>query len=122
MSVGFVAGYSTYQEVVKTSGEVLVGKDTYILKTELVGPILKTEAVKEIDHLIQFGQAINNNDEETRVWLMRVLAFIHGLNLKKDSLYNGQPMSAIESDIRWVFEGPIIKNPETEDLRHITGI
>jgi hypothetical protein len=108
---GFIAGYSAYAKIVDTSGKVLVGKDTYILKTDLVGTILKTEAVREIDHFIEIGQSINNNEAETRVWLMRVLAFIHGLNLEKDSEWNGHPMSAIESDIRYVFLDPSLAYP-----------
>jgi len=121
LGTGFGAGYSTYTKVVETSGQVLVGKDTYRLKKDLVGPILKTEAVKEIDYLIQLGQAINNHDEKTRVWLMQVLAFIQGLNLEKDSEWNKHPMSAIEADIRYVFLDPTLEEQRQRTLGILLG-
>jgi len=118
---GFVAGYNAYDKIVETSGQVLVGKDTYVLKKDLVGTILKTEAVREIDHLIEIGQDVKDNDSETRIWLMRVLAFIHGLNLEKDAEWNGHPTSAIESDIRYALLDPSIEIQRQKTLGILQG-
>ena len=118
---GFVAGYNAYIKVVETSGQVLVGKDEYVLKKDLVGTILKTEAVREIDHLIEIGQDVKDNDSETRIWLMRVLAFIHGLNLEKDSEWNGHLTSAIESDIRYALLDPSLEIQRQKTLGILQG-
>lgn len=118
---GFIAGYTTYNKIVDTSGQVLVGKDTYILKKDLAGTILKSEAVGEIDHLIEIGQDVKDNDSETRIWLMRVLAFIHGLKLEKDSEWDGHPMSAIESDIRYALLDPSLEIQRQKTLGILQG-
>lgn len=118
---GFVAGYNAYSKIVETSGQVLVGKDTYVLRKDLVGTILKTEAVREIDHLIEIGQDVKDNDTETRIWLMRVLAFIHGLDLEKDSDWDGHPMSAIEADIRYALLDPSLEIQRQKTLGILQG-
>lgn len=118
---GFFAGYSAYAKVVETSGQVLVGKGEYTLNIDRVGTILKTEAIVEIDHLIEIGQSIKNNEEESTVWLMRVVAFIHGLNLEKDSEWKGRPMSAIETDIRYVLLDPSIEVQRQKTLGVLLG-
>lgn len=82
---------------------------------------MKTEAVREIDHLIEIGRDVKDNDSETRIWLMRVLAFIHGLNLEKDAEWNGHPTSAIESDIRYALLDPSIEIQRQKTLGILQG-
>lgn len=99
----FSAGVGAYKMLLEITNQETVIKGSYILKSELAGTILKNEAVREIDFLIDTGQSVVDDEGKTRVWLMQVLAFIHGLNLEKDYEWDGMPMSAIEADIRYAF-------------------
>jgi hypothetical protein len=119
--MGFIAGFVAYSKIVEISGEVLVGKDSYILKKDLVGTILKSEAISEIDHLIEIGQKIYKNDDDTRIWLMRVMGFIHGLNLEKDTNWNGTKMSSIEADIRYALTDTSLENQRQKTLGVLLG-
>lgn len=119
--IGFLAGLGAYRFIVETSGQVLLGKSDYILKKDLIGTILKTEAVSEIEHLIEVGCNLNNNQNDTITWLMRVLAFIHGLNLEKDSEWNQRPMAAVESDIRYALLDKSIERQRQKVLGILQG-
>jgi len=121
-ATGCTAGYVYYQKIIiDDTGRELVVKNCCIPKENLVGTILKTEAIVEIDHLIEIGQSIKNNEEESTVWLMRVVAFIHGLNLEKDSEWKGHPMPAIEADIRYVLLDPSIEVQRQKTLGVLLG-
>jgi hypothetical protein len=115
--MGFGAGYGAYGKIVEATGQKLVVEGSCIPKRELVGTgsILRTEAVREIDYLIDTGQSLGNDEDQMRVWLMQVLAFIHTLKLEKDYQWQENPQApvlevpAVEADIRYAFLDPSIE-------------
>lgn len=118
---GFIAGFITYGTIVDVSGQVLLIKDSYVLKKDIVGRLLRIEAISETDHLIEIGSSNINNENATRIWVMRVLAFIHCLNLEKDSELNGIKMSATEADIRYILQDPSFENQRQKILGILLG-
>jgi hypothetical protein len=119
--MGFGAGIGAYRGLLEITNQETVIKGSYIPRSELAGTILKNEAVREIDYLIDIGQSLGNDEAKTRVWLMQVLAFIHGIQLEKDSEWQGQPMSAIEVDIRYALEDPLIEIQAQKTLGILKG-
>lgn len=105
---GFTGGIAAYRGLLEITNQETLIKGCCIPKDQLAGTILKHEAVREIESLIDIGQGLDNDQAKTRVWLMQVLAFVHGIGLEKDSEWQGQKMSAIESDIRYVLTDPSI--------------
>lgn len=118
---GFGAGIGTYRGLLEITNQETVIKDSYILKSELAGTILRNEAVREIDHLIDTGQSLGNDDAQARIWLMQVLAFIHGMQLEKDSEWQEQPMPAVEVDIRNALTDPLIEIQTQKTLGILKG-
>ena len=91
---GFVSGIGAYKTMLGITNQVTVVKDTYIKKSELVGSILKTEVISELDHLIETGEAINaESRNEAGIFLARTRSFLIGLNLPKDAEYQTTMMS-----------------------------
>lgn len=121
MIATFGAGFGAFRLIIEIANLEIVPKDCCIPKEELVGKILKAEAIREIDYLIEIGEDVKNNDTETRTWLSRVLAFIHGLDLEKDSEWDGVPMAAVEADIRYVFLDPSIEIQRQKTLGILQG-
>src|SRR4029077_20413168 len=119
--LGFGSGIGSYRELLEITNQETVIKGTVIPKKDLVGPILKNEAGHEIESLIESGQSLGNDEDKTRGWLMQVLAFIHGIKLEKDSSWQGQPMSAIEADIRFALTDPSIKFQAQKTLGILKG-
>lgn len=118
---GFMAGFFAYEKIVEITGEELVIPDSYILKKDIVGKLLRIEAISEIDHLIEIGSSNINNENATRIWVMRVLSFVHGLNLEKDSKMNGIAMSTIEADIRCANQDPSFEKQRQKILGILLG-
>jgi len=101
LTTGFVAGSGGFKWGLDAFNQDIVTRDTYILKKELAGSLLRREAIVAIDLLIQNGQDLEGDAAKSRTWLMQVLAFIHGLNLEKDFNWEGNHVSAVEADIRY---------------------
>jgi hypothetical protein len=101
LTTGFVAGAGGFNWGLDAFNQDIVAKDTYVLKQDLAGSLLRREAVVAIDLLIQNGQDLDGDAPKSRTWLMQVLAFIHGLNLEKDFNWEGNHVSAVEADIRY---------------------
>lgn len=118
---GFMSGIGAYQGLLEITNQETVIKDSCIPKSELAGTILKNEAVRELDHLIDTGQSLGDDEAGMRVWLMQVLAFIHGMDLEKDFDWQGQKMSTIEADIRYAFEDPDIQVQAQKTLGILKG-
>ena len=121
MLAAFGVGFGAFRAIVEIANQEIVPKNCCISKDKIVGNILKTEAIQEIEHLIEIGQSVKDNEPETRTWLMRVLAFIHGLNLEKDSDWSGHPMSAVEADIRYALLDPSLEVQRQETLGILEG-
>jgi hypothetical protein len=123
----FSAGVGTYRLGLEITNQETVIKGSCIPKADLVGPILKTEAVREIDHLIDTGQSLGKDEAQTRVWLMQVLAFIHTLNLEKDYewLENAhapvQKVPAVEADVRYALSDPSVEIQAQKTLGVLKG-
>ena len=64
----------------------VVQKGSYILKSNVVGNLLKTEALAQIDHLIELGEKVDFKSKSRQAddYMVRVIAFIHYLDLPKD--------------------------------------
>ncbi len=118
---GFLAGISAYRGLLEITNQETVIRGTYTLNSKLAGTILRGEAVREIEYLIDIGQSLGNDEAKTRVWLMQVLAFIHSLDLEKDFNWQGQTMSAIEADIRYVLLDPSIEVQAQKTLGILKG-
>ena len=120
---GFGAGLTFYGTVLGIANMESVAKNSYILKEELAGKILKKEAVREIEHLIEIGEKLNS-EEERNIWLFRVFAFIHVIELERDIIWQGedgwkgQKVSAIEGDILYAFSD----SSKNEQVQKILGI
>ncbi|MEK9179543.1 MAG: hypothetical protein AAB893_03690 [Patescibacteria group bacterium] len=111
MVVAFGAGFSAYKTIVEIANQEIVPKGCCVPKDGLVGKILKTEVIGEIDHLIEIGQSAKNNEADTTVWLMRVLTFIQSLNLEENRQWNGNRVSAIEVNMQYVL---LDRSPEIQ--------
>lgn len=99
--VGFTAGIEAYRYFLNITNQETVIKNTWVLKSEVTGTLLRNEAVREIDHLIENGEKLNK-DEETAKWLLQTLTFVQYINLDKNIVdEKGQKMSAVEANIRY---------------------
>ena len=118
LASGFIFGTACYEGLLQITNQETVIKNTYILKKDIVHNILKKEAIREIDHLIQNGRKLKDKSE-MNIWLMRVLTFTQVLGLEKDRTYKEQKMSAVEANVRWVFD----RNPSIEtQSQQVLGI
>jgi hypothetical protein len=118
---GFAGGIASYRGLLEITNQETLIKGCCIPKDQLAGTILKHEAVREIESLIDIGQTLDNDQAKTRVWLMQVLAFVHGIGLEKDSEWQGQKMPAIESDLRYVLTDPSIDVQRQKTLGILKG-
>jgi hypothetical protein len=93
---GFLAGVGAYKTMLEITNQETVVKGTVIKKSDLVGSILKSEIIKELDHMIENGQKIDatNDPSEAGVFLSRTRSFLIGLNLPKDKNYQDTPLSS----------------------------
>lgn len=94
---GFIAGIGSYSGMLKMTNQDTVIKGTYILKSELVGRQLKTDSVRELEHLIEIGKNIVScdvvNKNKYRAYVSRVSAFVACLDLPKEVSLNEHPVS-----------------------------
>jgi len=99
--LGFCSGVLAYRWLLDITNQETVVKGSYILKRDLAGTVVEQEAVKEIKHLIELAQNMGDDTAKATTWLLRVRAFIHGVQFERDATYEGQTMSTYEMDIRW---------------------
>jgi hypothetical protein len=100
----------------------VVAHDTYVLKRDLVGQLSTGEAIREIDHLIEAGMNLGDDEPKTRVWLLQSLAFVHSLDLVKDWDWQGHQVSALEADIRFAQTKPVLAVQAQETLGVLKGM
>jgi hypothetical protein len=93
--VGFVVLRITHRDQGIKGGDVR--------RDQLLGGFSRAAALRELDHLITEGQEINRDESEIQTWLMQVIAFVHGMNLDRDSEWQGQRMAAVEAYIHYAF-------------------
>lgn len=119
---GFIAGIAVYNGILQISNQETVVKNSYVLKRDLAGTVLRNEAVREIEHLIEQGQNIKDDHDKTRIWLLRTLIFIHQIHLEKDATWKGQIMSTVEADIRWAITDPSVDAQAQKTIGILEGL
>lgn len=122
---GFVAGFGAYKAILTVGAHEVVRKGSYVLKSEIVGRLLRSESLQEIDHLIELGEKIDanvRNDAET--YMLRVHTFVHHLNLGDDAEYGNRSFAeeSIDHTIRDIpnLGGPA--RPLEEKIARIVGV
>jgi hypothetical protein len=92
---GFLSGIGTYTALLEITNQETVVKGTTIKASNLVGNILKTEVIKELEHMIEIGRNIDaiKNPSSAGVYLSRTRAFLQGLDLPKDKDHSGTQLS-----------------------------
>ena len=98
--VGFVAGFGAYRGILEIAGRETVAKDSYVLNSEVVGTVVRSEVIGELNHLIEIGSKIaeSNEPKDANVFLSRSRAFLVGLNLPKDTEFSDDKMSSAVFD------------------------
>jgi len=80
--VGFVSGVGAYEGLLRITNQEPVVRDSYINKSDLVGNILRSEVIGEIERLIEVGTDAHGNPDQNKagVSLTRTRSFLHGLD------------------------------------------
>lgn len=131
MAASFAVGFGAYDSILKIANLDKVQAGTYLskedilkqytLKDDIIGQYtLRESAVSKIEDLIKDERDLDGNDKKV-AWLSRVIAFIHGIELEKDFVYEGQKMSAIETDIRNALKEPKIEVQVQKTLSILRG-
>ena len=86
--VGGSASIGVYQGILRIAKLETVQQGTYVKKSNLVGNLLRNEALQTIEHLIEIGtNEINResgmDEQEAEMYMLRVHTFLHHLNLPK---------------------------------------
>ena len=97
-------------------------KGSYVPLNRIAGTIVAREAVGEIKHLIELAQGVGDDPAKATTWLLRVRAFIHGVEFAKDAIYEGQQMSTYEKDIRWAQTDPSVQVQVQKTLGILQGL
>lgn len=103
---GFIAGVSAYHFILSVAQLEVVQKDTYIMKSDVVGKVLRHEAIREIGRLIERGEELNSSESQNinrtkkiDSYMLRVHTFTHYLNLPPVEELGGQKYSFVEKRI-----------------------
>lgn len=97
----FLAGISAYQFVIDTAKLDVVQENTYVLKEDFEGVLLRKEAIAELSRLIEVGELLDPGEPRSISWLVESLTFIHHLGLDRDSDWEGRRVSSEEAMLRW---------------------
>lgn len=91
LATGFIAGIAAYEAILRITNQETIIRGTYVKKSNLVGHILRTEIVRELDHLIEAGTQARTSEDviQAGVFLTRTRSFLIGLDLPKDANYQG---------------------------------
>ncbi len=92
---GFIAGIASYKSLLMITNQTTVIKDTFVLKSNLVGKVLRNEALTEIRKLIDYGRELNltNKPEIGEAFISRADIFLRNLDLPKVREFHGDKMS-----------------------------
>ena len=99
--IGFSAGIGTYKSIQSIANLDVVQQGTYIKKSNVVGNLLRKEALGQIEHLIEIGGKIDfdENTAEGEDYILRVHTFVHYLNLPQEIEIGGEKYSFAEQRI-----------------------
>ncbi len=83
--VGFVSGVAVYNGILRIAKLEVVQEGAYIKKSDVVGNLLRKEAVREIEHLLEIGEKLNESQiAEAEEYMLRVHTFVYYLGLPYD--------------------------------------
>lgn len=121
LASGFVAGISSYMALLRITNQETVIKDSYELKKNLVGRVLKNEVLNECGRLINEGDRLDASaaPQKVRVFLTQTQVFLEGLDLPKVQQY-GQVMMSWPA---YTLQLSLVKSemPLAEKLGHAIG-
>lgn len=120
--VGFTAGMASYRTILEVAHLDCVSEDSYVLKQDMAGRLIGVEALAEIDHLVELGEKLGGNLDDSQIWLLRTLTFIHEINLEQDATLDGVRMSSVEKDIRWAMTDPSVASQVQKTLGILQGL
>jgi hypothetical protein len=86
---GFVVGMGADKLRLEVLQKDEVPRDTYVLKRDFRGPVLKTQVIAELEDLVKTSKITG----EREAWLLESKTFVSGLGLEKDNVVvpEGQP-------------------------------
>lgn len=97
---GFIAGFAAFKAILGVGSFETIKKGTYILKENIVGNLLKNEAIAEIEKLIEIAEKMDHNKtQDVYNFMNRVLTFVHYLDLPKDTDETIGARSFVEREI-----------------------
>lgn len=124
---GFISGFGTYRAFIAVGAHELVQKGSYILKSDVVGKLLRSEAIQQLESLIELGEKLDaTKQSDADNFMTRVHTFVHYLDLPKDIDIVGEKSSFAEKQIDYIIRDipntgkPPRTNPEK--IFRITGV
>ncbi len=100
VATGFIAGFGAYRAILSVGAHEVVKKGSYVLRSDIVGTLLRSEALQQLDHLVELGEKMSKpNAQEVATYITRAHTFVHYLDLPKDDRASGYPMSFAERQI-----------------------
>jgi len=118
----FGAGFGSYRAILEIAHLDTVPKDSYVLKQDLIGRVIGVEALAEIEHLVEIGEKLSGNVNDSRTWLLRTVTFVHEVKLEQDTTVGNTKMSTVEKDIRWSLEDPSVESQVQKTLGVLQGL
>ena len=124
---GFIAGFGAYRAIIAVGAHELVRKGSYILKSDVVGKLLRSEALAQLDHLVELGEKIDGTKPaDAENFMTRVHTFVHYLDLPKEIEIAGDQFSFAEKQIDHIIRDiPNVgksPRPNPEKIFRITGV
>jgi hypothetical protein len=124
----FVAGWGAHIAVESAANLECIQKGTYVLKKDVVGNLLRNESIAELGALIEVGENLNPEQDKKKAetYMLRVLTFVHHLDLPKDGGSLEKNISRTEERIDFIIRD--IPNtgspprPLSEKINMIVGV
>lgn len=104
---GFLAGLTAYKFLLEATNQTTLVKGTYILKSNVVGRVLKNEALTEVRSMIDKARLIKPSEDpnEAEAFLTKAQIFVHGLDLEKIRHPSGDFQSVASREIDLIVMG-----------------
>jgi hypothetical protein len=124
---GFIAGFGAYHSIIAVGVHELVKKGSYILKSDVVGKLLRTEAIQQLDNLIELGEKMDGTKQsDAENYMTRVHTFVHYLDLPEEIDILGVKRSFAEKEIDHIIRDiPNVGKPprsNSEKIFRIAGV
>ncbi len=102
--MGYAAGFGSYQAILEVAKLDTVQRDAYVLKSNIVGSLIKNEALQQIEHLIEIGENIASSKKknEAENYMLRAHTFAHYLDLPIEYEIAGNKFSFAEQTIDYI--------------------